>query len=381
MSGAPASTCAGLRGDRAEAERTGARSLPAQPRGGNEAVQPPPLLLAETWDGKLDPAGWLLSEKLDGVRAYWTGSVFLSRQGHRYHAPAWFTRGLPAVPLDGELWLGRKAFQRTVSIVRRQDESELWREVRYRVFDAPAAGGGFEERLRYLDACLAERRPAYAEMHAHAVCRGAAHLREELARVEAGGGEGLMLRQPGSPYAAGRSPTLLKVKSFRGGEALVVGHQPGRGRHKGRLGALLVELPDGTPFAVGTGLSDADRDDPPPVGSTVAFRYQELSDGGVPRFPVYAGVRGDIPTVVERGATMSSPVSRRFEFVEGTSCKFWEVAVSGCAVTVRYGRIGSAGQTQAKDFLDPAAAERHADKLVREKTAKGYRQVGEQRAA
>ena len=93
------------------------------------AASAPPLLLAESWNPQTDPRGWWLSEKLDGVRAYWDGKRFLSRNGNRYVAPEWFTRGLPDTPLDGELWVGRKQFQRTVSIVRRGDAAELWREV------------------------------------------------------------------------------------------------------------------------------------------------------------------------------------------------------------------------------------------------------------
>ena len=104
-----------------------------------------------------------------------------------------------------------------------------------------------------------------------------------------------MLRQPGSLYEVGRSSTLLKVKTFHDAEAIVIGHQGGAGKHKGRLGALAVKLADGTEFAVGTGFSDEQRDNPPPVGSTITFRYQELSDAGVPRFPSFVGVRVDAP--------------------------------------------------------------------------------------
>src|SRR5207244_1521192 len=124
----------------------------------------------------------------------------------------------------------------------------------------------------------------------------------------------------------GRSATLLKVKRFHDAEARVIEHQAGAGRHKGRLGALLVRLADGTQFAVGTGLSDAERDKPPAVGSTITFRYQELSDGGVPRFPVYVGVREESTQSPEKGAkTMSteSTATRRLECSEGTSNKFW----------------------------------------------------------
>src|SRR3954471_11408188 len=134
-----------------------------------------------------------MSEKLDGVRAYWDGKQFLSRQGNLYHAPAWFIEGLPAVPLDGELWIDRKKFQRTVSIVRRQDKNDLWNEVRFLIFDAPAASGGFEDRLSYHKDALIKSSAKFARQHAHERCQSLEALRAELARVEALQGEGLML--------------------------------------------------------------------------------------------------------------------------------------------------------------------------------------------
>ncbi len=334
-----------------------------------------------------------MSEKLDGVRAYWDGKQFLSRQGNLFHAPDWFAEGLPDVPLDGELWIGRKAFQRTVSIVRRQDKSDHWKSVRFLVFDAPAAGGPFEERLDFLKEGIRGWANAHLLLHEHALCRDVEHLREELARVEALGGEGLMLRQPGSTYEAGRSATLLKVKSFHDAEAEVIGHEPGKGRHKGRLGALTVRLPDGTQFSVGTGFSDRQRENPPPLGSVITFRYQELSDAGVPRFPSYVGVRTDVVVSAEKPvgkaakpqaeagpitvtATASAGGRRHFEFVEGSSSKFWEVSVEGCDLTTRWGRIGTDGQSKTKSFATAAKAQAEHDKLIAEKVGKGYQEIG-----
>ncbi len=278
-----------LRGDAAEETRVQAALEPVrQPKAGAAA---PALLLAHVWDGVLDPTGWWMSEKLDGVRSLWRGKEFVTRQGNAYLAPAWFTAGLPETDLDGELWIGRKQFQRTVSVVRRHDAGEQWREVRFVVFDAPSAGGPFEERQRFVARSV--RSCPHAEPHPHARAEGLDHVREELSRVEALGGEGLMLRKPGSLYEAGRSMTLLKVKSFFDDEATVVGYQKGKGRHKGRVGALVVQLANGTKFEVGTGLSDADRSAPPPVGGVIKFKYQELTEGGVPRFPSYLGPRED----------------------------------------------------------------------------------------
>ena len=64
--------------------------------------------------------------------------------------------------------------------------------------------------------------------------------------------------------------------------------------------------------------------------------------------------------------------TRRFEFVEGNSAKFWEISVNGCDATVRFGRLGTDGQTQTKTLAGPAAAQAHAEKLIAEKTKKGY---------
>lgn len=255
----------------------------------------PPILLAHSWTTDVDLTGWWMSEKLDGVRAYWDGTQFISRQGNVYHAPDWFIEDLPKdVHLDGELWLSRKGFQRAVSIVRRQDKSDQWKEITYLVFDAPAVDDVFEARMAYISQLLDEAQPKYARPHTHERCKGTDHLREELARVEELGGEGLMMRKPSSKYEVGRSFSLLKVKSMHDAEARVIEHLPGTGRHKGRLGALSVELANGTKFSVGTGFSDAERDNPPPVGSVITFRYQELSDRGVPRFPAFVRVRTDI---------------------------------------------------------------------------------------
>ena len=288
----------GFRGSVAEDSRLGSASAPAEKSTAPTSRSVPPLLLAHSWQNDIDLAGWWISEKLDGVRAYWTGDRFLSRQGNVYHAPAWFTANLPSIPLDGELWIDRKAFQRTVSIVRRHDQSDHWRKVRFVVFDAPAAKGGFETRQEFLETTLCEHQPEFARILSQERCRGLQHVREELARINSLGGEGLMLRQPGSRYEVGRSSTLLKAKSFSELDAQVVEHVPGRGRHRGRMGALLMQLSNGLRFNVGTGFTDAQRGTPPTVGSIISVRYQELTDRGVPRFPSFVRVRRDVTSLV-----------------------------------------------------------------------------------
>lgn len=397
-----------LRGDAAEEERVG-NALPQKPvkkvtgDGDDEVGTEPPVLLAESWDNAQDLSGWWMSEKLDGVRAYWDGKQFLSRQGNLYHAPDWFVEGLPEVPLDGELWLDRKAFQRTVSIVRRQDKSEHWKTIRFVIFDAPQAAKLFEDRVGFLKEEAPRWRNSYVEILEHKLCANLNHLRTELVRVETLGGEGLMLREPGSAYVAGRSTSLLKVKTFHDAEAEVIGHEPGKGRHAGRMGALSVRLPNGKVFSVGTGFSDKQREAPPAVGALITFRYQELSDAGIPRFPSYVGVRSDIalstppksgtdepssatsnvakvpaaktkakPTETAASTSVTGNGKRYFEFSEDNSHKFWEISSDGNSVTTRWGRVGTDGQSKTKEFADEASANKEYEKLVAEKTKKGY---------
>jgi DNA ligase-1 len=282
-----------FRGDAVEDSRIGRAPAMAANKTTVESTKAPGVLLAETWDGEQDVTGWWLSEKLDGVRAVWTGRQFLSRQGNVFHAPAWFTADLPEFPLDGELWLARRAFQRTVSIVRRQDEPAEWRQIRYVVFDAPAEVAPFECRLQKCREHFGKCPALYVDVLEQAVCRGREHLDRELDRIESLGGEGIMLRRPESAYDAGRSSSLLKVKRFLDAEALVVDHEPGKGRHRGRLGALICEFAGGVRFAVGSGLTDAERERPPVIGSIITFRYQELTERGLPRFPTYLRNRSD----------------------------------------------------------------------------------------
>ena len=377
-----------IRGDEAEKERVG--NTLSTKRTSQTRQDGPPLLLAHRWENDWDLRKWWMSEKLDGVRAYWDGKRFLSRQGNEFHAPDWFIQGMPETPLDGELWMDRKSFQKTVSIVRRRDRGVHWNRLRYVVFDAPAISAAFEERLQFVKECVADVGSQFVQALRHKRCRNLNHLRDELTRIEALGGEGLMLREPGSHYEVGRSMTLLKVKTFHDADAVVVDHVAGKGRHKGRMGALLLCMPDGTEFSVGTGFTDKQRERPPERGSIVTFRYQELSDAGVPRFPSYVRARQDTdaesaPSAANQKSAENSgslavtastidgnATVRYFELSDDKSSKFWEVSVDGVNVIVRYGRIGTTGQTRKKTFGDAAAAQSNADTLAEQKTRKGY---------
>ena len=256
------------------------------------ATAAPALQLAIDAEAMPDPTHWWVSEKLDGVRAFWDGSVLRFRSGGVIAAPAWFVAGLPRQALDGELWMGRGRFAPLSGAVRRlHPDDDEWRAIQYRIFDLPEAPGDFSARIEAMRAVVAAAAlPWLAVVAQHRVADRAA-LQAMFDAVVQQGGEGLMLHRADALWQAGRGDALLKLKPWFDAEARVVAHVGGRGKHEGRLGALVVALPDGRLFRLGTGFSDAERRDPPPVGATVTYRYRGETATGLPRFASFVRQR------------------------------------------------------------------------------------------
>lgn len=260
------------------------------------AADAPALLLANVYRPGMPLADYWVSEKYDGVRGYWDGQTLRTRGGETVAAPAWFTAGWPATPMDGELWAGRGRFAHAQSTTRQQQPDDAaWRQMRFMVFDLPAHGGVFDERLATLKTLVASIQQNWVQAVPQQRVATDAALQALLQRTVRAGGEGLMLHKGSSLYRSGRSDDLIKLKTHDDAESLVVGHLPGKGKHAGRLGALLVEMPTGQRFRLGAGLTDADRDQPPPLGSWVTYRYRGTHDGGLPRFASFVRVRLDMP--------------------------------------------------------------------------------------
>lgn len=250
-------------------------------------------MLPQVYMGQKDVSGWLMSEKLDGVRGYWDGKQLLSKNGTLFKPPATFIRDLPPFPLEGEIWAGRRSFEQTVSIVKKQQPHNGWLHLKFAIFDVPKADGGFTRRIAQAKNWFARHPSAYAFVILQTKVRDHAQLEQELQRIERLGGEGLIVRKPDARYKAGRSTKILKVKNHQDAEATVVAHLPGKGRNKGRLGSLLVELDDGRQFKIGGGFSDAERETPPPVGAVITFKFYGKYQSGIPKFPSFLRIRKD----------------------------------------------------------------------------------------
>jgi DNA ligase-1 len=260
-------------------------------RGDEKAKLYGPLIkLANSVDDvkDFDPTGWWASEKLDGVRAYWSGKNFISRQGNVYQAPAWFTKGLPDHALDGELWMGRQKFQETISVVKSAASGDRWKAVKFIVFDHPSHSGNFEARQVYLRNLLCDN--PYMQIHTQVQICSREEYEHMLKAVVSAGGEGLILVKPGSAYEVGRTSSILKAKLFVDGEGTVIGYEPGKKQFKGLVGGLIVSW-QGKEFNVGSGLTIKDRKNPPPIRSTITFQYTELTNAGKPKCASFVAIR------------------------------------------------------------------------------------------
>ncbi|CAE6903445.1 DNA ligase [Vibrio sp. B1FLJ16] len=245
----------------------------------------PFVSLAETYQVGIDISEYWYSEKLDGIRAYWTGQHLVTRNGNRIYAPAWFTDPLPDYPLDGELWAGRGNFhlvQQTV--LDKTPVDKAWQKIDLMLFDMPYSAGDYRKRyynIQNLVFGIDEPHIKYVE---HKTIQDEAHLFSQLDKISLSDGEGVMLRKVSSRYQAGRGSDLLKLKRYEDTEATVIGYKPGTGRLLGMMGALLVRMPDGTEFYIGSGFTDEVRRNPPRLGSTITFRYNGFTHTGKPKF-------------------------------------------------------------------------------------------------
>jgi DNA ligase-1 len=266
----------------------------------------PQLQLAQSYQQQGVVSAFWISEKLDGVRAFWDGKQLRSRSGQWIKLPDALLKQLPAFALDGELWAGRGKFQQVMQALQQSSGPELWQGIRFMVFDVPQQPGTFTERLQFLKqhlpvttfVPLTPQQPDVAFVPFVSLVRQQqlqtkTELEALLQHVVAEGGEGLMLHSGDALYQSGRVSHLQKLKLVEDAEARVVAHLPGKGQFSGMLGALLVELPDGRRFKLGSGFTVAERQNPPEIGRLVTFQYQGLTHKGTPRFAVFLRERSE----------------------------------------------------------------------------------------
>lgn len=248
------------------------------------------LMHAKKFEANQPLGQFLVSEKLDGVRAYWDGLQLISRAGNVIDAPNWFTESFPPIPLDGELWMARGQFERVSGIVRSKNRDDDWLLVKFMVFDLPKERAPFIRRYEKIKQLLNKYDNSKLGYVSQREVANISELMDLLVTTELKGGEGLMLHKRDAFYEAKRSSNIQKLKSFQDAEAVVVAHIEGKGKYARLTGAIEVINKEGIRFKIGSGFTVQQRRNPPAIGSEITYRFRGKTNKGTPRFATYVGV-------------------------------------------------------------------------------------------
>ena len=279
-------------------------------------AEKPDLLLLNKYSNDVNITSWCMSEKLDGVRAYWNGEKLISRNGKVFPAPAFFTKAFPKTELDGELWSKRGDFSNvssivntrkldsriksendgvvkpendgvmmpeneTTSVILDSDRESRWTQLTYNIFEVPNAVGNLTQRLSKV------KESKYLRIIKQIKVKNKTHLNDFLKEIEKKGGEGVVVRDGSLTYYTGRNNNALKVKSYIDEECEVVGYNRGNGKYKSVMGSLLCKMKNDKVIKIGTGFKEKQRVNPPNIGDIITFKYYGLTSLGNPRFPIF----------------------------------------------------------------------------------------------
>ena len=246
----------------------------------------PELFLLKTYKDQ-NTTGWVMSEKLDGIRAYWDGKQLFSRGGKVIHAPKWFIKDYPSFKLDGELWSKRGDFENISSIVRDKIPSKNWKQIKHYIFEVPDAKGNLFDRLEKVK----KYENNSIKLLTQIKIKNKKHQNNFLNKVLEEGGEGIVVRDPFQNYINKRTSKALKVKKFHDTECKIIGYTQGKGKFLDSVGAIICQLPNQITFKIGSGMDKNFRKIPPKIGTIITFKYQNITKYGKPRFPVYLRIR------------------------------------------------------------------------------------------
>jgi DNA ligase-1 len=264
----------------------------------NSKLVPPELMLAKTTNLQsiqLSYRGYLVSEKLDGVRGFWNGKHLLTRTGKLIHAPAWFTHDFPTEPLEGELWIRRGQFDLVSGIIRKQTPVDAeWKKIKFMLFDSPESELIFSQRLNYIQTLISPLNIPWLKLIEHKSFTEFSQLKTYFESIVNQNGEGLMLNKGDAYYQSGRTNNIQKLKPYLDEDAIVLSHLTGKGKFQNMMGALLVKNKQGIEFKIGSGFTTAQRQHPPKIGTIISYRHSGVTKTGLPRFPTFIRIRTDL---------------------------------------------------------------------------------------
>ncbi|MCP4970117.1 MAG: DNA ligase [Arcobacter sp.] len=243
----------------------------------------------KTYKGDENISTWVMSEKLDGIRAVWTGKELVSKKGNKIYAPKWFTVNFPNFKLDGELWTKRDDFENIQNIVMDKKPSIKWNKITYNIFEVPNSKGDFFKRLEKAKIYFKKNDTRYVKIIDQIKIKDKNHLDNFLENIVLKKGEGVIIKDPFKSYHTGRSPHILKVKKVYDMEGSVIAINISKKTNK--LKSLTLKLKNGVVFNLGGGFSKKQRDKSFKKGDIVTFKYYGFTKYGKPKFASFLRLR------------------------------------------------------------------------------------------
>ncbi len=239
---------------------------------------------------QIDPKEFLVSEKLDGVRAYWNGKELLSKSGKNLHPPKEFIQNFPPFAIDGELFTKQRDFENIVSIVKKEPKN--WQNLKLFVFEVPNQKGDLLQRLQVLEKFLKEHPHAPIKIIPQHQFQTTKQIQDFFKTLQDQGGEGIILRKKDAPYHTGRSALALKYKVYFDAECQIIDYQKGRGKYADMVGSILCKDQDKI-FKIGSGFNEFFRKNPPKIGTIITYKYYQTTKNGLPKHPVFLRIFED----------------------------------------------------------------------------------------
>lgn len=247
--------------------------------------------MLKTYDDQQQVIGWVMSEKYDGARGFWDGKKLRTKSGKTLNPPSWFIKNYPPFAIDGELWTKRSDFETISSIVNTNIADNRWKNISHQVFEVPNQSGDLLARLAILQTYLSEHGDTPIHIIKQTIIQQKDEVKTFLHQVISQGGEGVVVRNPNTPYQTGRLNSALKVKPYFDTECIVAKILLGKGKYSDKMGSILCKTNRGKEVKIGSGFTDQQRTNPPNIGETITFKYYGFTQKGNFRFPVFLRVR------------------------------------------------------------------------------------------
>lgn len=257
---------------------------------------------------------FVMSEKLDGVRAIFDRKTIKTRSGRKICPPQFWLKefeNLNEIKLDGELWIARGKFGEISSAVAKfsgdkcdnNNKSDIWQEISYNIFDSDICEN---KSIKNCEKILKEKFKnfKYIKIIEQKEAKNKENIDKFFNEIIKKGGEGIILRENLPKDFNNR--IAYKYKPFYDAECIVKEHIKGKGKNSGKLGSILCEmnikdLPQFRDsiesqiinFKIGTGFNETQRKNPPKIGEKIQFRYNELTKNNIPRFAVFIRIRNE----------------------------------------------------------------------------------------